>query len=154
MGPAVPASLGLEEAQRSYGSSEDRQRMVRGGAPLLHLGRVFLGLGTRQCPGRAPGGQCVCTSFRGLAVAGNPPSITSKPEYTAGASYMLVARHCFSQINQHRSSSQSQGAWVRIWALCPRPTHPGTLAEHLPRPSHLWDSVWPPIEQLLCTNSL
>ena len=50
MGPAVPASLGLEEAQRSYGSSEDRQRMERGGALLLHLGRGVSWVGHQAVP--------------------------------------------------------------------------------------------------------
>ena len=55
------------------------------GRPCSVWEGVFLGLGTRQCPGQAPVDQSVCTSFRGLAVAGHPLSVISKPEYTAGA---------------------------------------------------------------------
>lgn len=111
-------------------------RMGRGGAPCSIWEGVFLGLGTRQCPWPSTWkGQSVCTSHSEVAVAGNPLSITSKPEYTAGASYMLVTRHCFSQIDQLRSSSQSQGAWVRILGSVPPAHSPWDPGRHTPHPS-------------------
>lgn len=57
---------------------------------------------------------------------------------------MLMVWHCFSQIEQHRSSSHP--GWVQIWALCPPLTL--ALAEHRPRPSPLWGSESPPVVTL------
>lgn len=54
MGPVVPASQGLEEAQRSLGSSEDRKAMGSGGGAPASGKNVPWGQGvSRQCTWRA-----------------------------------------------------------------------------------------------------